>query len=231
MQVRFVFAAIALFGLAACGGGEERPGREDPRDVGGIYEPGVGGRGMLIRPGADPNKIFTEAMDLKAKGDCAHAAVQLRRVVMMGPGYENAQTALGECLTQISEGAEATSDYLEGIVWLRRAADAGWPEAQGRLAQVYAFGPGAVRNSAEAAYWLALYDGNPGKLRVGFTALDVTALDTVKKALSAAEIADGARRATAWQRKVWLPPAIAEGAQPPGGIRARRERRQTNPGL
>ena len=229
MQVRSVFAAIALFGLAACGGGDRENRETRDREVGGIYEPGLNGHGMIIRPGADPNKIFTEAMDLKTKGDCTRAAIQFRRVVMMGPGYENAQTALGECLTQSGEGTEPTSDYLEGIVWLRRAADAGWPEAQGRLAQVYAFGPGPVRNGGEAAYWLALYDTNPGKSRIGFMPLDVTALATVKTALSAAEIADGARRAALWQRKVWLPPAPANADSPnTPGAHARPERRRNN---
>ena len=219
MQVRFVFAAIALFGLSACGGGGDRDDRESRnREVGGIYEPGVGGRGLIIRPGADPNKIFTEAMDLKTKGDCTKAAVQLRRVVLMGPGYENAQTALGECLTQTNTSAESTSDYLEGIVWLRRAADAGWPEAQGRLAQVYAFGPPSVHNAPEAAYWLTLYDTNPSKSRIGFTPLDETALAAVRKSLSAVEVEDGARRAAQWQRKVWLPPAqpAMDAADSPG---------------
>ena len=225
MQVRFVFAAIALLGLTACGGDRESRNR----DVGGIYEPGVGGRGLVIRPGADPNKIFTEAMDLKTKGDCAKASVQLRRVVMMGPGYENAQTALGECLTQGDTGAESTSDYLEGIVWLRRAADAGWPEAQGRLAQIYAFGPGNVHNGGEAAYWFALYDANPSKSRIGFVPLDTTALAAMKKALSAAELEDGARRAVLWQRTVWFPPARsnADAADGPGA-HAERRRNDTN---
>ncbi len=231
MQIRFVFAALALLELTACSGGGNREDRESRnREVGGIYEPGVGGRGLIIRPGADPNKIFTEAMDLKSKGDCVNAAAQLRRVVVMGPGYENAQTALGECLTRpnvANVANEATSDYLEGIVWLRRAADAGWPEAQGRLAQIYAYGPATVRHGGEAAYWLALYDGNPGKSRIGFVPLEVSALDGVKKRLSGAELEDGAKRAALWQRKVWMPPApsSAESGNGPGP-RARPERRR-----
>lgn len=227
MQVRFVFAAIALFGLTACGGGGDRDDRESrDREVGGIYEPGVGGRGLIIRPGADPNKIFTQAMDLKTKDDCTKAAVQLRRVVMMGPGYENAQTALGECLTQTETGLESTSDYLEGIVWLRRAADAGWPEAQGRLAQLYAFGPSSVHNGGEAAYWFALYDTNPSKSRIGFVPLDATAVAAVKKTLSPAELNDGAKRAALWQRKVWLPPAPSNADDSPGA-HARPGRRRS----
>ena len=230
MQVRFVFAAIALVGLAACGGGGDRDDRESRnREVGGIYEPGVGGRGLIIRPGADPNKIFTEAMDMKAKGDCAKAAVGLRRVVVMGPGYENAQTALGECLTQADTSAESTSDYLEGIVWLRRAADAGWPEAQGRLAQIYAFGPANVRNGGEAAYWFALYDTNPSKSRIGFVPLDTTAVAAIKKALSANELEDGVRRAALWQRKVWLPPAPPNAMDGEGPGPQARPGRRRNP--
>ncbi len=225
MQIRLVFTAVALVGLTACGGGDRQDRGDGGRDVGGIYEPGVGGRGLIVRPGADPNKIFTEAMDLKTKGDCAKAAIQLRRVVMMGPGYENAQTALGECLTQTDAGAEASSDYLEGTVWLRRAADAGWPEAQGRLAQIYSFGPASVRNGTEAAYWLALYNANPSKSRIGFVALDTTALDAVRKTLSTAEVEDGTRRAALWQRHVWLP---TQSTADDSGPRVRPGRHRTN---
>ncbi len=224
MQVRIAFAAIALLGLASCGGGDRET---RGRDMGGVYEPGVDGRGMMIRAGTDPNKVFSDAMDLKSKGDCVRAAVQFRRVVSMGPGYENAQTALGECLTQTTDGQEASSDYLEGVVWLRRAADAGWPEAQGRLAQTYALGPTSVRNTAEAAYWLALYDVNPGKSRIGFVALDATAIAAVRKSLSATELDSGVSRAAQWQRKVWMPPATptAGEAQDANGPHARRGRR------
>ena len=168
-------------------------------------------------------------MDMKAKGDCAKAAVGLRRVVVMGPGYENAQTALGECLTQADTSAESTSDYLEGIVWLRRAADAGWPEAQGRLAQIYAFGPANVRNGGEAAYWFALYDTNPSKSRIGFVPLDTTAVAAIKKALSANELEDGVRRAALWQRKVWLPPAPPNAMDGEGPGPQARPGRRRNP--
>jgi hypothetical protein len=221
MRARFV-AAIVMAGVLAACGSSDREQRDDAQTA--IYEPGLGGRGTLIRPGVDPNAIYSSAMDLKAKGDCASATAKLRPIANLGPGYENAQAALGECLTQTNDQKpdqkEVPSDYLEGLAWLRRAADAGWPEAQGRLALLYAFGPGTLHNGEEAAYWLALYDANGNKARVSFVPMDAPTLKRVRDALTEEEKSVGDQRATQWQRRVWIPPP-----PPPGANMDRRGRR------
>ena len=157
-----------------------------------------------VRSGRDPNRAYIEATEFKAKGDCASVIKLVRPVANLGPGYENAQTLLGECLVAQPDGRD------EGVMWITRAADAGWPEAQALLARTYGDGATA-RNGEEAAYWLTLYDSNPSKARVGFRAPDMRALDTLRASLSESEKTAGARRAATWQSKLWLPPADAEG--------------------
>ncbi|MSO73307.1 MAG: sel1 repeat family protein [Rhodospirillaceae bacterium] len=219
MLVRACAAAVATLIVAGCTSDGEL--RDDANAA--LYEPGLGGRGTIIRPGGDPNAIFGAGMDLKAKGDCAGAAVKLRLVANMGPGYENAQTALGECLTNSGAPGSPTADFYEGMTWLRRAADAGWPEAQGRLAQIHALGPSAIRNGEEAGYWMALYDANATKSRLGFTPMEAQTLSTIRDAISAADRVSGEKRAAQWQRKVWLPPVQPKNAQT-GGPGARQQR-------
>lgn len=193
--------------LCGCGGGRERGEMSEP----GMLIGGPDGRGSMIRPGVDANVAYGQGVELKAKGDCKAAVLKLRGPANLGPGYENAQTALGECLLQNAGNADLSSEYLEGLTWLRRAADGGWPEAQAMLAYADVAGPSALRNSGEAAYWLALYDTNPTKARVGFTPFDPAALATIRAALTPADKAAGEKRAAAWERKVWLPPAPTRG--------------------
>lgn len=168
---------IAL--LTACGGEQEGPSAQQAQ----VYMNGLGGRGMMLRPGTDANTLYVDAMALKSKGDCAAAVPKLRQVAAIGPGYEDAQTGLGECLLEGTKGPDLSADYLEGLTWLRRAADAGWPEAQGQLAYAHALGPNAIRNAEEADYWLALYHMNTGKSRVGFVPLPDKQLAAIDAAI------------------------------------------------
>lgn len=208
LTLRVLGVALLTAALAGCGGG--RGERDTPPD-GALLIGGPDGRGSIIRPGVDANASYGEGVDLKAKGDCKAAVLKLRGPANIGPGYENAQTALGECLLQLAGNSDLSSDYLEGLTWLRRAADGGWPEAQAALAQAHTIGPGALRNQAEAAYWLALYDANPGKARIGFTPFDPAALTAIRAKLTPADKAAGEQRAATWERKVWLPPTPVGG--------------------
>lgn len=207
IALRVVGAALLAAMLAGCGGGRGDRGAPD----GAMLIGGPDGRGSLIRPGVDANASYSEGVDLKAKGDCKAAVLKLRGPANIGPGYENAQTALGDCLLRIAGSSDLSSDYLEGLTWLRRAADAGFPEAQVVLADAHANGPAALRNLQEAAYWLALYDANSGKARVGFTPYDPTALAAIRSKIPPADRTAGEKRAGLWERKVWLPPTPAGG--------------------
>lgn len=217
--------AITLLALtlAGCGGGRDDQDGPD----GALLIGGPDGRGSLIRPGVDANAAYTQGVDLRAKGDCKDAVLKLRGPANLGPGYENAQTALGDCLLQIAGNTDLSADYLEGLTWLRRAADAGFPEAQAALADAHANGPAALRNLEEAAYWLALYDANPGKARVGFIAYDPAVLAAIRAKVLPAVKAAAEKRAEGWERKVWLPPTAAPGGGP--GLRSRNVRIQQQP--
>lgn len=219
-------AAGIILVATSCSGG--RPSRE--RD-GGIAIAGIDGRIAIIRPGPDANAAYSEALDLKTGGNCPAAVIKLRSVAGLGPGYENAQTALGSCLLETDPtDKELSSDYLEGLTWLRRAGDAGWPEAQSALAVAHAFGPSIIRNGGEAAYWLALYEANAGKSRIGFVPMNAADVAAVGKALTAAEKQGGAERAALWQRKIWLPPAQPPASPEPGrGPRGGQQRGQRDP--
>jgi hypothetical protein len=206
--------------LAACG--SDGPPRPDSRQA-EIYMNGLGGRGVAVRPGTDINAVYAEAIGLKDRGDCAAATPKLRMVANMGVGYENAQTALGECLLQVTAISELSADYLEGLTWLRRAGDAGWPEAQFRLATAHALGPTVIRNEDEAAYWFALYNTNTGKSRVGFISPSGAQIAAVDTALSPAAKAAGKTRAATWQRKVWIPPVAPTQPGPTGKRMQRNE--------
>ncbi len=186
--------------LAGCGG---RRG-SDPRDDSMVVQERPDGSQIAVRPGRDPNAGYIRALEFKERGDCASALVLLRPIAAFGPGYENAQTALGECLL------EREDERAEGVTWITRAADAGWPEAQASLAGYFGrIAPS--RNAEEAAYWLALYDLNPSKARIGFRAPMAGVLSGIRGSLTEAELAAGRKRAASWQRKLWIPPAAPEG--------------------
>jgi hypothetical protein len=187
---------------------------------------GLGEAGQIIRPGPNANKAYSDGIDLKRRGDCKAALAMLEPVAKLGPGYENAQFALGEC--QVSLAATGDSAMFGvGMTWLIRAADGGWTEAQGKLAQIYALGAIEQRNLDEAAYWLALYRGNASLARIGFTRMESTMEDTIAAAVGAERLKAASMRAAQWQRKSWIPPKteIAPGPEAVPGRPATIQRR------
>lgn len=195
------------FSLSACGsdGPQRGPGQREA----GMYVEGLGGNGQVIRPGPSANQAYSDGIDLKKKGDCKAAIEKLRPVANLGPGYENAQSALGECL--LPTGTNPPSEQiLEAMMWLTRAADGGWTEAQGKLAAVYALGPTAQRNLDEAAYWLTIYKGNASMNRLGFTPMDPAQETAISTAIGPERLKAAAPRAATWQRKAWMPPVRTE---------------------
>jgi TPR repeat protein len=218
-------ASIPLLLLAACSDGPPRPSAKQAE----LYMEGLGGRGTMVRSGTDVNALYAEAVALQVKGDCPNAIPKLEKVANLGVGYEGAQTALGECLLQKAGTTDLSANYLEGLTWLRRAADAGWPEAQFHLAAAHALGPTAIRNGDEAGYWWALYTDNTGKKRVGFVPPPADQLAAVDAAIPAASKAAGKARAAHWQRQVWTPPAPAN-APGPTGRRVQRRGTEDGPG-
>jgi TPR repeat protein len=149
------------------------------------------------------SNAYVRAVELHNAGDCAGAVKLLERVAAQGSGYEDAQRRLGQCTIALAGGDGPR--YREGLVWLKRAAEAGWPEAQGLLAVEYASGPAA--DPVEAAKWLALYERNPKARRLGFTPVAPARIAAARAGLTPEQIAAGEAAAAAFVPVVWQPPA------------------------
>ena len=175
--------ALALV-TAACGGGSER---KPP-------------------PLTDSSKVLEEGTQQMAAGKCDQAVPYLYHLADQGQGFEIAQYRLGKCrLTQ--GGGDPNSDAtLDGLLWMRRAAGGGQPEAQGDLAIFYTEGPAKLRDPVEAAMWLAIYESNGRRHLVGFNPMPVATLRQLKDTLGDANLAEGQKRANAWRQIPWNPP-------------------------
>jgi hypothetical protein len=149
---------------------------------------------------------YVRAVELQNQGDCAKASRLLYRVAMQGVGYEDAQRRLGECTIATANGEQTR--YMDGIVWLRRAAEAGWPEAQGSLAYEYA--TGLMIDPVEAARWLTLYENNPRIKRLGFTPLPPDKLARIRARITPEQLAKGQANAATFVPVTWAPPAAAK---------------------
>ena len=177
--------ALALtLTAAACGGGSKR---EPP-------------------PLTDSSKVLEEGTLLQAAGKCDQAVPYLYHLADQGQGFEIAQYRLGKCrLTQ--GGGDPNSDAtLDGLLWLRRAAGGGQPEAQAELANFYTNGPAKLRDPVEAAMWLSIYESNGRRHLVGFNPMPVTTLRQLKETLGDDNLAEGQKRANAWRQIPWSPP-------------------------
>lgn len=201
-RIRLLFsilaAPIVLSGCAgAATGGRSNPSKRGERSGRDRAAPD----GTDARRGADPNAQFKHAQELWQKGRCKAAIPIFRAVVLNGAGYENAQYMLGDCLVQVGQaGNEISADYMEGIAWLRRAADVGWPEAQGRLMIIYFSGSESIRNLEQAAFWREVYLRNTKRKRVAFVPISMKLLDEVEATLTNAQLANARAKAAAWSQ-------------------------------
>jgi len=153
------------------------------------------------------SRLYRQALEHKAAGDCKAAIPLFNRLARRGQGFELAQFHLGECLMRGAEESATSTQFLSGLVWVRRAAEAGAPQAQATLALLYLGGPESLRDREEAAFWFALFRDNPERKKPGFSSpLSAREEERLESALPA-EIRDAAKeRAESWQRKVWSPP-------------------------
>lgn len=183
---------------------------------------GPGSRGAIPRQqGPNINDVFARGVELHEAEDCRKAVPHLYQAAFHGPGYEDAQWRLGECLMRRTPPAISSTQYLEGLMWTRRAAEAGWPEAQARLAVVYT--QDDLMRPIEAAMWLTLADRNLGRSRIGFVPLSPDTMATIRARLAPSDIAEGEARANGWKKTVWRPPSKHRGGsfagtkdRPPG---------------
>lgn len=175
--------AAAAFLLAACGtGGGHR------RDADGNLVP-------TAREMDPAGTFYSDTIEAAEKGDCQDNIQALTCFAYRGHGYEGAQTMLGQCLMR-------TGKTGDGVVWLKRAADGGWPDAQKLLAHLYLDGKGVPQNNVEAGFWTDLYSKNPSLLSLGVQP-DMSLAQQMRDTLSADEEAEARRRADAWLPTYW----------------------------
>jgi hypothetical protein len=179
---------LAVLLLASCGGGS---GVQRERDSDGKIIPNA--RDL------DPaGTLYSDTVQKADDGVCDADAIEvLTCFSYRGHGYEGAQASLGQCLIR-------TGKVADGTVWLKRAANAGWPDAQKRLAQLYASGKGAPQDLVEAATWNNLYLKNPSLLSLGVTP-DRSLSQQLHGKLTAEQGAEARRRADAWSPSYWEP--------------------------
>ena len=185
----FVALAILTATLAACSSGSDRMdsrGNVSPRNL-----PDERPQRNLLNPA----QAYTQAIAQKEAGDCETAAPMLKRLADRGPGYENAQLALGQCLMTLAEDND--TDRLAALLWTRRAADGGWPEAQVDLVVLYGNDP-LFEDYEDALYWLAVYDNNPRKARIGYTPPPEGLLEAVRNRATESEWAAAQEKAMAF---------------------------------
>ncbi|KAB7738724.1 hypothetical protein F2P47_15800 [Parvibaculum sedimenti] len=131
-------------------------------------------------------------------GDCSSETLNtLTCFAYRGHGYEGAQTSLGQCLLREKK------DEV-GLLWLKRAADAGWPDAQKALAHIYLEGKIAKQDNVEAAAWNTLYVRNPSLLSLGVRP-EGNITEELRALLTADERSAADRRVSAWAPSYWQP--------------------------
>jgi len=164
------------------------------------------GQGPLAIIDISP-RLYLRALELKASGNCEQAIPMFYRLAQRGEGFELAQFHLGECMMRAAEQTPSDTGFLTGLVWVRRAAEAGNPQAQATLALFYLGGPEALRDREEAALWFALFERNPARKRPAFSSpLSDSDREQIEAALGAELRAQAAERARNWTRSVWAPP-------------------------
>ena len=182
--MRLAALSVLALTLSACGGGgpkQDRDGKMIPQ-IGDI----------------DPSSsLYADVIRKAADGTCSDNDVKvLTCFSYRGRGYEGAQSALGSCLL--------TRNPASGVEWLRRSADAGFADAQKRLAQAYANGTGVPQDKVTAAKWNYLYTRNAALLSLGVQP-EMTLSNKLKSELSADQLALGRRQAEDWTANFWEP--------------------------
>jgi len=182
-----VALCLVAFAITACSGG----GAARKRDADGRVLPTLAEQ--------DPaGTLYAKSISDAARGECDEGTLDvLTCFSYRGHGYEGAQTALGQCMI-------AGGEHAEGIEWVRRAADAGWPDAQKLLARTLLAGEITTRDTVEALKWGKLYSRNPALLSLGVQPDRDVALAFQGEA-TAEQNTEADRQVAAWTPRYWTP--------------------------
>ena len=153
---------------------------------------------------------YWDGFILKHQGNCREAVVKLKPLAERGLGYEDAQTALGECYLQLAgldtdsgstpnrDKMFAIAEFQSGLDWTSKAARAGHFEAQAVMIALYAAGLGPDEDKIEAAKWVHLYLTNPSRLNLGAPIAAVVSIEQIKEAMDNKSWLIGKQRARDW---------------------------------
>lgn len=153
---------------------------------------------------------YWDGFVLKHQGNCREAVGKLEPLAKRGFGFEDAQTALGECHLTLAglshlggtaparDSLTANADYQTGLKWVLRAAMAGHFEAQGVIINLYAADLGPDTDKVEAAKWAHLYLTNPQRLNLGAPVMAADAINRLKEDMDRNSWLVGKERARRW---------------------------------
>lgn len=105
------------------------------------------------------------------------------------------------------DGTGVPQNFSEAAEWFRRSADQGYPKAQYNLGALYAVGKGVRKDLVSAYMWMDLCAAKGD-------AKCVAQRDLIAKKLKSRDLAEGQRRAAAWQPAP-APPANLPGSPKP----------------
>ena len=181
-----LLAATSL-ALAACGAGGEAHRRSDD------------GKVLPTARELDPaGTRYSDTMDAANSGNCSPEIISILTCYSYrGHGYEGAQTALGQCLIKNKKSTQ-------GMEWLMRAANAGWPDAQKALATIYLDGTTGATDLVQAGKWANLYRKNPSLLSLGVQP-DKKIGEKVQASLSQQQSLEASAMASEWVPQYWTP--------------------------
>ena len=89
------------------------------------------------------------------EGNCAEMIPLLKCYAFQGRGNEMAQTTLGRCLIKTANKGDTT--WSNGLTWLRRAGESGFPEAQSELVRTLSESS-EDGDVVEAQTWRIIYE-------------------------------------------------------------------------
>lgn len=167
---------------------------------------------------AAQNAPYWDGFILKHNGKCNEAIVKLTPLARLGVGYEDAQTALGECHLQLAgfdiktaqpptrAALAENQNYQTGLAWIGVAANAGHFEAQGLMVSLYAAGLGPSIKPIDGALWAHLYLTNPSRLNLGVPILASASIEHLEANISSDIWLRGKQKARRWVPQYALPP-------------------------
>ena len=153
---------------------------------------------------------YWDGFILKHQGNCTEAIEKLKPLANRGLGFEDAQTALGECYLQLA-GLDVAGDsapdrqetfekqkFKTALEWIGKAARAGHFGAQAIMVSLYAAGLGPDDDIIEGAKWAHLYLTNPSRLNLGAPIAAVVSIDQIRESMDKTSWLIGKERARDW---------------------------------